>query len=501
MSKHLEELLPLIWRIYDIHSAAALLEWDQQTYMPPKGAEARGQQIATLRRMAHELHVSDEYGHALSLAQGAVEDLDPDSDEACLVREVSRQFQKKRRVPAEWVGEFSETTSQAIQAWQQARSESDFSLFKPHLERVVALRAEYASFFEPYDFIYDPLLDDFEPDMKTGAVRRVFDELRPAQVELIQSIADRGTQVDDSPLHQDFDPKAQWDFGIEVVKRFGYDFSRGRQDKSAHPFTTAFGWGDVRITTRIYPNYIPSGLLSTMHEAGHGMYEQGVKADLARTPLMDGASLAIHESQSRMWENIVGRGLPFWQAFFPRLQEYFPEQLGDLDVGNFYRIFNKVEPSLIRVEADEATYNLHIMLRFDLEIALLQGELAVEDLPQAWNEKMHEYLGIVPPDDSQGVLQDIHWASGILGYFPTYALGNLVASQLWARILHDIPNLEQQISKGTFADLLAWLREHIHQHGAKFAPLDLLERATGEELNPAPYLGYLSRKYGEIYHL
>jgi carboxypeptidase Taq len=501
MPDRLGKLRPLIGRIYDITAAASVLEWDQQTYMPPEGAEGRAQQVATLRQIAHELNVSDEYGEALNLAQEAVRDLDPDSDQARLVKRVTREFEKKRRVAAEWVGEFSQTTARGIQVWQQARAQADFSLFKPLLEKIVGLRAQYADFFAPYDFVYDPLLDDFEPDLKTAVVRQVFDELRPAQVELIRAIAEKGTSIDDSLLHEHYDPRMQWEFGIEVIKRFGYDFSRGRQDKSAHPFTTAFSGGDVRITTRIYPDFLPSAMFSTMHEAGHGLYEQGVKADFERTPLMDGASLAIHESQSRMWENLVGRGLPFWKAFFPRLQEYFPQQLGDQDVQDFYRMINKVEPSFIRVEADEATYNLHIMLRFDLEIALLQGELVVDDLPAAWNAKMEEYLGITPPDDARGALQDIHWASGILGYFPTYALGNLVASQLWVRILENIPDLHTQIAAGSFTELLAWLREHIHQYGAKFGPLELLERVTGEKLNSAPYLCYLREKYGEIYCL
>jgi carboxypeptidase Taq len=488
-------------RVFDINAASAVLEWDQQTYMPPGGSEGRAHQISTLRQLSHEMFISDEFGEAIERGKETAGDLDPDSEPRCILRYVNREYQKKRRVPAEWVGEFSRTTSRAIQVWQQARQASHFSLFEPLLREIISLRTQYAEFFAPYDSIYDPLLDDFEPGMKSAAVREVFDVLRPAQVELIQAITERGTPVDDDMMHQEFDPQSQWEFGIEVIKTLGYDFDRGRQDKATHPFTTSFNLGDVRITTRIYRDYLPSAMFSSMHEAGHALYEQGVRTSLDRTPLIGGASLAVHESQSRMWENLVGRSLPFWTAFFPRLQAHFPEQLGDLDVIDFYRAINKVEPSLIRVEADEATYNLHIMLRFDLELALLKGELAVVDLPEAWNSKMEEYLGIMPPDDAKGVLQDIHWSSGILGYFPTYALGNLVASQLWDRMLQDIPNVHTHIAAGSFTELLEWLREHIHQYGAMYEPLELLKRVTGEGLNPKPYLGYLREKYSQVYNL
>lgn len=501
MSDNLDELRALMGRVFDINTASAVLEWDQQTYMPPGGSEGRAHQISTLRQLSHEMFISDEFGEAIERSREAVGESDPESEPFRILKYVNREYQKQRRVPGDWVGEFSRTTSRAIQVWQRAREESDFSLFEPLLKEIVALRTRYAGFFAPYDSIYDPLLDDFEPGMKSAAVREVFDELRPAQVELIQTISNRGSSVDDSIMHQEFDPKTQWEFGVEVIKSFGYDFNRGRQDKAAHPFTTSFNLGDVRITTRFYPDYLPSAMFSSMHEAGHALYEQGVRESLDRTPLIGGASLAVHESQSRLWENLVGRSLPFWTAFFPRLQAYFPEQLGGQDVIDFYRAINKVEPSYIRVEADEATYNLHIMLRFDLELALLKGELAVEDLPAAWNAKMEEYLGIIPPDDAQGVLQDIHWSSGIFGYFPTYALGNLISSQLWDRMLQDIPDIQTHIAAGSFTELLEWLREHIHQYGGMYEPLELLERVTGEGLNPKPYLRYLQAKYSQIYDI
>jgi carboxypeptidase Taq len=319
-------------------------------------------------------------------------------------------------------------------------------------------------------------------------------------VELIQAIADR-PQVDDSFLHLDYDEQKQWDFGIEVITKFGYDWTRGRQDRSTHPFTTDFSVNDVRITTRIDRNNLTSGLFSTLHECGHALYGQGINPEFERTPLMDGASYAVHESQSRTYENLVGRSLPFWEHFYPRLQEYFPAQLGSVDLDTFYQGINKVEPSLIRVEADEATYNLHIMLRLEIEIALMEGTLAVEDLPEVWNSKMQEYLGVTPPNDAKGVLQDVHWSSGYIGYFSTYALGNLISAQLWERLSADVRDISKQIRQGEFGELLAWMRAKIHAHGKKYEPQELVTRVTGTGIDPAPYRRYLRDKYSEIYAL
>jgi carboxypeptidase Taq len=389
----------------------------------------------------------------------------------------------------------------AFQTWQAARKRSDFDSFKPHLARVIELKKEYSSFFAPYDHIYDPLLDDYEPGMKTAEVKAVFSALRPKQTELIRAITERGRQVDDSILHAEYEEDKQWAFGLSVIKDFGFDFERGRQDKAPHPFTTGFGIGDVRITTRIQPSYFNDCFFSTLHEGGHAMYAQGVSPSLDRTPLIDGASLAIHESQSRMWENIVGRSLPFWRYYYPRLQAVFASQLGDVGMEDFHRAINKVQPSFIRTEADEATYNLHVMLRFELELAFVQDDLNIDELPEIWNEKMREYLGITPPNDAQGVLQDVHWSSGLVGYFSTYALGNLIASQLWEQIRKDIPDIDDQIEQARFGDLLGWLRRTIHQHGAKYEPMELLRRAVGSGLDPAPYMRYLEDKYRGIYAL
>lgn len=373
-------------------------------------------------------------------------------------------------------------------------------VFRPHLEKIVEMGKQYVSFFPPADHPYDILLDQFEPGMKTAEVKEIFDALRPKQVELIKAISSR-PQVDDAFLHLDFGEKEQWDFGVDVVTKYGYDWKRGRQDKSPHPFTTNFSINDVRITTRFEPGSGVSALFSTMHEAGHAMYEHGVNQAYERTPLASGASLAIHESQSRMWENLVGRSLPFWEHFYAGFKELFPTQLGNVDLKTFYKGINKVEPSFIRVEADEATYNMHIMLRLELEIAVVEGKVAVEELPELWNTKMEEYLGIVPPNDAKGVLQDIHWSGGLMGYFSTYALGNLISAQLWEKINQDIQDLPDQIRQGKFDPLLSWLREKIHVHGRKYEPQELVQKVTGSKIDPAAYLHYLKSKYSDIYGL
>jgi len=501
MEENYKRLSEQLGEMIDIQEAAALLAWDQETYMPPGAAQDRSMQLATLNRIIHEKLTSDKIGELLEALKPEISSLDPDSDEACIVKYVSREYDKQRKVPSDWVAEFSRATSLALEAWKKAREKSDFTLFEPDLTKVLDLRRQYAEYFSPYDHIYDPLLDDFEPGMKTSDVQQVFEDLRPKQVELIQAIVESSNPVDDAILHQPFDLDKQWDFGLEVAKAFGFDFNRGRQDKSTHPFTTSFGRNDVRITTRLKPEFLNVGLFGTMHEAGHGLYEQGFSPKLTRTPVAGGASLAIHESQSRMWENLVGRSRPFWVAFYPKLQEYFPSQLGDVDRDSFYRAINKVERSLIRTEADEATYNLHIMLRFELELALIEGKLMVSDLPEVWNTKMEEYLGITPTTDAEGVLQDIHWSFGIFGYFSTYCLGNLVAAMFWEKILADIPDLESQFEDGKFEPLLNWLQEKILQHGAKFEPAELIKRVTGSELTAEPYVRYLQSKFGEIYQL
>jgi len=500
MEKKLEELKNKLADLSDLNQAAAVLGWDQQTYMPVGGAEARGNQQALLGRLGQEWATSPELGKLLDELKPYAESLDPDSDEARLITVSARDFAKATRVPTEHVVEFTRVTSRANQGWVEARQKSDFSIFQPHLEKIVEMRQEYATFFPEVDHPYDALLDDFEPGMKTEDVKAIFNALRPQQVELIQAISEK-PQVDDSFLHQPFDEKKQWDFGVEVITKFGYDWSHGRQDKAPHPFTTAFGCSDVRITTRVDPNFLNPMLFGTMHECGHALHGLGFAPELDRTGLDGSASLAIGESQSRMWENLVGRSMPFWQHFYPRLQEVFPGQFANVPLENFYKGINKVEPSLIRVEADEATYNLHIMLRLEVEIAIIEGKLAVKDLPEYWNTKMQEYLGVTPPNDAKGVLQDIHWSFGAFGYFSTYALGNLVSAQLWEKINQDIVDLADQIRAGKFDALLAWLREHIHRYGRKFQPQEVVQKATGSKIDPAAYMRYLRSKFSDIYGL
>ncbi len=500
MEEKLNKLKEISAEIYDIGYAAAVLGWDQQVNMPPMGAESRGNQLATLQRLAHIKATSPELGKLIEELSNAAEDLGPDSEEARLIKVSKRNYDQAVKVPPEFTAKLAKLTAVAFGAWQQARQEDDFSKFQPYLEEIVEMNRQFAEYFAPYDHVYDPLLDRFEPGMKTSDVKGIFDSLRPKQVELIRAILE-APQVDDSFLHKRFDEGKQWDFGVGVITRYGYDWKRGRQDKAPHPFTTGFGINDIRITTRVDPNFLSSALFSTLHECGHALYELGVSPDYERSALSGGASLALHESQSRMYENLVGRSMPFWEHFYPRLQELFPEQFGGVDLGTFYKGINKVEPSPIRVEADEATYNLHIMLRLEIEIALMEGKLEVKELPAVWNAKMEEYLGVTPTSDADGVLQDIHWAGGMIGYFSTYALGNLISVQLWEKINQDISDLDDQIRKGEFGYLLDWLIKNVHIHGKKYEPQELVQRVTGSRIDSAPYMRYLKKKYSEIYGL
>jgi carboxypeptidase Taq len=498
MSEKLERLKEIIGEVTDLGRAAAVLGWDQQVYMPPEGGDARGQQLATLGKIAHQKGTDPEVGRLLEdLKQ---EYTDPETDEAALIRVTSCNYDKAVRVPSEFVAEQSIVTAKAFEAWVEARSKSDFSIFQPHLEKVVDLVNRYIQFFPPADHPYDTLLDDFEPGMKTADVKEIFDALRPKQVELIKNIKS-AKQVKDDFMHKKYPEQKIWAFGETIIKQFGYDYNRGRQDKAPHPFQTTFGLGDVRITNRFEANNPLATLFSAMHESGHAMYEQGSNPAYDRTPLAGGASLAVHESQSRLWENLVGRSLPFWEYFFPQFKKALPAQLDGVSVKTFYKAINKVEPSFIRVNADEATYNLHIMLRLEIEIGIIEGKYAIKDLPEIWNEKTREYLGIVPANDAQGVLQDVHWSYGALGYFSTYALGNLVSAQLWEKINADIPDLSEQIRKGKFDALLGWLRGKIHVFGGKYEPQDLVQKVTGSKINSAAYVRYLTDKYSSIYGL
>lgn len=498
MSEKLNRLKELLGEVSDLGRASSVLGWDQQVNMPPMGGEARGQQLATLGKIMQEKFTSEEVGRLIDDLKS--EFAGGDSDDAAMIRVATRNYDKAKRVPPAFVAEQAVVTSRAFEAWVEAKGKSDYSIFLPHLQNVVELVHKYISFFPPADHPYDTLLDDYEPGMKTADVKAIFDGLRPRQVGLIKAIGE-AKQVKDDFLRRKFNEKKMWGFGEEIIKAFGYDFNRGRQDKAAHPFETAFSVNDVRITTRYETENPLAMIFSTMHEAGHGMYEQGVNPAYERTALEGGTSLAVHESQSRMWENLVGRSLPLWEHFFPKLKKTFPAQLEGIGLKAFHKAINKVEPSLIRVNADEATYNLHIMLRLELEIAMVENKVELKRLPEIWNTKMREYLGVTPPNDAQGVLQDIHWSAGLIGYFSTYALGNLVSAQLWEKINKDIRNLDDQIRAGKFDALLGWLRENIYQYGHKYDPQDLVQRITGSKITPEPYVRYLTEKYSEIYSL
>jgi len=494
-----QQLKTYLADVVRLQQTLALLGWDQQTYMPPGGVAARAEQVATLSRIAHEKFVSDETGRLLQEAASELDGQGYDSDEAALVRVVQHDYDLETRIPTRLVEEIARTTIQAHEIWANAREGNNFAAFAPILEKIYDLMRQQAQALGYTDRMYDALLDRYEPHMKTADVERLFDGLRQELVPFVAAIFERLDAVDAKPIHQDFDVDRQAEFGLKVIKQLGYDMTRGRQDKSVHPFTTGFSVNDVRITTRYMPDYLPAALFGSIHEAGHAMYEQGSAQSLEGTPLAGGTSLGVHESQSRLWENIVGRSRGFWHHFYPELQRVFPDQLGKVDVEQFYRAINFVSRSLIRVEADEVTYNLHIMLRFELENALLEEKLAVKDAPEAWNEKMQAYLGITPPTDREGILQDIHWSGGSVGYFPTYSLGNFLSVQFWDKAVMDVPSIPADIGRGDFSTLLGWLQQNIYRHGRKYWPAELTERVTGEPMQTRSFMRYLKAKYSDIY--
>ncbi|MFN2227593.1 MAG: carboxypeptidase M32 [Anaerolineae bacterium] len=501
MKDKFETLLTRLGEVADFGAAGAVLSWDQQTYMPPGAAEARAQMASTLRRTAHERFVADEVGQLLDELAPWAEEQDYDSFEASLVRVTRRNYDRQIKIPADLVARMARARGLAHAAWEKARPANDFATFRPHLETMVALNIEMAEALGYEDRRYDALLDRFEPEMKAVEVERLFDELKEGLRPIVAAIAERPDAVDDAVLRQAYDEDGQWAFVNELVGRLGFDWQHGRQDRSAHPFTTSFAPTDVRLTTRLHRDQLQAALFASIHESGHALYEQGIPVDLARTPLAGGASMAVHESQSRMWENIVGRSRPFWRYWLPHLRERFPAQLEGVSVEEFYRAVNRVQPSLIRVEADEVTYNMHIFLRFEIEQLMLDEKVAIADLPELWNTKMEKYLGIRPATDTNGVLQDVHWAGGMMGYFPTYALGNLLAAQFYAHALADVPDLPAHYERGEFAPLLDWLRETIHVHGRKYTPTELVQRVVGGPISTKPFLDYIRAKYGEIYGL
>jgi carboxypeptidase Taq len=499
MAGAVSELREWMSQLADLRSAAQLLEWDQQTMMPQRGAATRAEALATLHGVSHEKFVSPRTGSLLDAAQRGLDGLAPDSDEASLVRVTRRRWEKARRVPTELAADLARAASIGQEAWVRARASSDFGAFAPYLAHNLELERRYIECFDDYERAYDILLDDYEPGMTTAEVARLFAELKAELVPLISTLAQYSDRVDDSPLHGDFPVDRQRQLVSEVVRRMGFDHAGWRIDDAVHPFATSFGSGDVRITTRWDQSFFASALYGAMHECGHGLYEAGISPSLQRTPLVQVESLALHESQSRLWENMVGRGLPFCSVLAPRIAELFGGSVADLSPRSLYQAVNRVQPSFIRVEADEATYGLHVVLRFELEPELVEGRLTVEDLPEAWNARFKEYFGLDVPDAAHGVLQDVHWSMGAIGYFPTYALGNLIAGQLWGRAHDDISDLDEQLGAGELGPLREWLRDHIHRHGSKFSTRELLRRVVDGPIAVAPFVGYLKAKLGDVY--
>jgi carboxypeptidase Taq len=496
VTERFEELKRRLGEIHDVEKAAAVLSWDEETKMPPLGAEARADQRATLNRLAHELQVSEELGALLEELRPFEESHDYDSFEASVIRIARRDYEKAVRVPPELRAELTKASSLGYQAWLRAREQEDYSIMLPHLQRNLELRRRYVACFDAADDLYDIVLDDYEPGMKTVEVEAIFDRLKSALMPMVRAVAETDP-IDDSCLRGRFPRDAQRRFGLAVLERWGMDRAAWRLDKTVHPFATSFAPSDIRLTTNFHEDSL-HGILSCLHEFGHGIYERQVDPAYARTPLAQGVSNAFHESQSRMWENLVGRSLSTWRFFYPKLQEEFPAQFGDVPVETFHRALNKVQPTFRRVDADEVTYCLHIILRFELERGMLSGAIALEDLPDAFDAKMRDYLGLQPPDVVTGVLQDVHWSDMSMGYFPTYALGNVISVQLWERAEADLGELDEGFERGEFAPLREWLREHVHRHGRAFTPQELLQRVAGSTIDPAPYLRYLERKLGDL---
>jgi len=479
----LDRLKAIVAELADLKHAEALADWDSRVSMPPEGAADRAEVLATLARLMHERLVSDEVGELLE----TLTDVEDEVDRA-LVRVTRREWERARRVPGELAAELSRSAGIAVAAWDKAKAASDFASFAPYLEQQLELKLRYVDCFEPRDTPYDVLLDDYEEGMTTADVQRVFGRLKEELVPLIAAARDVPELTGHFPIAQ------QHEANRLVLEAFGADPAKWRIDETPHPFATKPGLDDIRLTTHTAETDLTS-LFSTMHEFGHGVYEFEIDPRLARTPLATGTSSAIHESQSRMWENLVGRSAGFWQWFYPQLQPLFPDALGSVPVDTFVESSNAIRPGLIRGDADEVTYALHIILRFELEQELIAGTVAVRDLPEVWNTRMKDYLGVDVPDDAHGVLQDMHWSIGLFGYFPTYQLGNVISVQIWQRAVADLGDLEEQFSRGEFRPLREWLTERVYRHGSIYPPQELLRRVTGSELDPEPYLAYLRAKF------
>lgn len=500
----LKRLREIDTEIQLLANMSSLLSWDQETYMPEGAIEDRSRQLSLLSSIIHERETSEEIGSLLA-ALGADEDHPEGGDdvpdgERAYIRQFYRDFRQETKLPADLVRRTAEASSKGQAVWAKARQQNDFSLFRDHLETIINLNIEKAECLGYDEHRYDALLDLYEPYMTTSEVTRVFDGLQADLVPLVESIRAAG-QVDDSFLHRDFPVEKQEAFGRDVLEAMGWEFERGRLDRSVHPFTIDISANDVRLTTRYHHDFLNAGIFGTMHEAGHGLYELGADERLHGTRLAGGTSLGIHESQSRTWENVVGRSRPFWTYWLPKLKGHMAGILDDIELDRFYRGINKVEPSLIRVEADEVTYSLHVILRFRLEKALMEEEIKVDALPEAWRELSGELIGVKPEADAEGVLQDIHWSMGAIGYFPTYALGNLYGAQFWRALEAEVPTVTDSIEHGQLRPILDWQRRNIHSFGRSKSASELIESATGSPLSSDAFTDYLRTKYSEVYSL
>jgi carboxypeptidase Taq len=502
MKEKIEQLKNLIREAKDLGFVESVLSWDQSTHMPVKGARARGRQMALLAGLAHERATAPAIGHLLDeLEPWAENNLPYDDDDAAMVRAARRDYERETKIPTEFIAEFTEHSARAYQTWAGARPQNDWGKVAPNLEKTLDYSRRLADFFPGYQHLADPLIDFADYGMKAADVRRVFAELRSELVPFIQEISQK-EQVDDSCIKQHFPKEDQLKFSQQVSLDFGYDLQRGRLDLTHHPFETTFSVDDVRITTRVKENDLSECMFSVFHETGHALYELGCNPAYESTSLHGGVSAGVHESQSRTWENIVGRSRGFWEHYYPKLQAVFPQQLGSVDLDTFYRAVNIVHPSLIRTDADEVTYNLHPMIRFEIELELLEGALAVRDLPEVWRSRYQEYLGVSSPDDRDGVMQDVHWYGGLIGgSFQGYTLGNILSAQFFEKVLDAHPEIPEEIRQGKFETLHNWLKENIYQYGSKYTAPELIERVTGGGLDVQPLMRYLKKKYGEVYEL
>ncbi len=494
----MKELRDIFTEYMRLNYISALLGWDQQVNMMGyKNVAGRSEQIALITKLIHKRLVSEKTGKIIKKAE-KLNDLN-DID-AAMLREAKRAYDQEIKLPEELVVEIQKTAALAQQTWQKARKNNDFKSFIPLLEKTVELQREKAQKLETHPDLYSTLIDLYEPGATYDWIANIFNPIKPKLINFVKKLNSASNKPDDSILNKEYDPDKQYELSYEILNKLNYDFEQGRQDRSTHPFTTSLGSLDVRITTRTTEPF-PACITGTIHECGHALYEMGIMKDLHDTILCTGTSMGIHESQSRMWENVVGRSKEFWMYWYPTFQKYFPENLKDYPMEEFHRAINYVHPSFIRVEADEVTYGLHIILRFEIEKDLIDGNIQVKDLPEIWNSNFEELLGIIPPNDTEGVLQDVHWGSGYIGYFPTYFLGNLYCAQIYNKALEKMPNLSDDYKKGEFSNLLNYLRENIHQYGSIYRANDLIQRVSGEDLNSAYFMEYLEKKYYPIYGL